>query len=176
MHDLLAQVRHVLESAGFAVNFPAATALTLDFEDASVMGRVFAIDRPETIALEWRGRQDAFLLENASRFQRDPMKAWNLYTVFLSPQPHSEIASGALLAVEEDFRGTRKIARGGIGELADIEATLSPLLPLRTVRPIGVAETGERLKERLTAIAPALVGATEGVAAGTIAGRLLASQ
>lgn len=176
MHDLLAQVRSAFDGARFELSVSDAGATTFDFEDLSVMGRVFIVDRPETIVTMWKEYQDAFLAENAARFQRDPTKAWNLYTLFLSAGPHSDGSDRALLAIEEDFRGTRKIAKGALTHREAIDAAIGPLLPLKHIRAVGATDGIRRLKDRLLAIAPAAVDAMTSTSTGSIAGRLLAAQ
>lgn len=104
------------------------------------------------------------------------LKAWNLYTVFLSPAPCSTETTRLLFAMEEDFRGTRKIARAGLTGRDDIELALAPLLPLRNLRVVGIEDATSRLEQRLGAIGQALTDLGRDVPAGAIAARLMVTK
>src|SRR5689334_11500214 len=93
---------------------PRPDANVLAFEDISVLGQVHVLDSAETILANWQLLQDTFLRDNADRLSRDASKAWNVYTVLLtSDSPNAEV-SARLFSIEDDFRGTRKIARTGV--------------------------------------------------------------
>lgn len=176
MDDLLPQVHGLLARAGYSVAPAPSDATALDFEDLASLGRVFIFPSGRELAEGWKSRQDQFLAENAAHFRRDPLKAWNLYTVFLSPAPCSTETTRLLFAMEEDFRGTRKIARAGLTGRDDIELALAPLLPLRNLRVVGIEDATSRLEQRLGAIGQALTDLGRDVPAGAIAARLMVTK
>src|SRR5713101_742490 len=126
MSSPLDEARSVLELAGFATFSPQPNSTFFHFEDISLMGHVRALATAEEIVAKWERIQDDFLSANAPRLVRDPTKAWNLYTVLLTAEPAAGAVPGRLFAIEEDFRGTRKIVRAGVVARQDILTALGP--------------------------------------------------
>ena len=176
MSDLVAQARGVLERSGFATGVAGPDAVTCDFEDVSIMGRIHVVESVAALLNDWERLQDEFLRDHADHFSRDPTKAWNLYSVFLAVSAPDEAEKAKLFVVEENFRGTRKIARAGIGRREDLERALAPILPLQNVLSIGTTDATRRLAERLHAINPTLAAVlgdsqTESLAADLVGKR-----
>jgi hypothetical protein len=176
MSDLVAQARGVLERSGFATGMVGADSVTCDFEDVSIMGRLHVLDSAGLLLEEWERLQDQFLREHANQFSRDPTKAWNLYSVFLTARPADESERARLFAVEENFRGTRKIARAGIGRREDLERALAPILPLQNLLSIGTTDATRRLVERLAAVNPVLGAVVSDSPAESLAADLLGKR
>lgn len=176
MPRLVDDVRVVLEGAGFATFAPKPDSLALHFEDISIIGLVHVFDTADEILSKWQVIQDDFLRENASRFMRDTTKAWNLYTVLLTAEVPGDNVAAKLFAIEDDFRGTRKIARAGVGSREDLTAALAPILPLRNVLAVGLVDAKERLLERLGAVTPALRNLATDAPAEAIAASLLGNE
>lgn len=176
MSRLVDDVRVVLEGAGFATFAPRPDSLALQFEDISIIGLVHVLDTVDEILTKWQLIQDDFLRENASRFMRDTTKAWNLYTVLLTAEVPSHETAAWLFAIEDDFRGTRKIARAGVVSREDLTAALAPILPLSNVLAVGLVDAKQRLLERLAAVSPALRNLATGAPAEAIAASLLGNQ
>jgi len=147
--DLLSDIRSVLEGAGYATFSPRPDSTFLYFEDISIMGYLQILPSVKEIINNWEGIQDGFLKTNASRFQRDAQKAWNLYTILLTSQVGENEEVANLLEIEEDFRSTRKIMRAGIVTRGDVLTVLSPILPLENIQPVGITDANELLRERL---------------------------
>lgn len=120
------------------------------------MGHIHVLETAEEIVTAWESIQDQFLRSNALRFAKDTTKAWNLYTVLLSTQMTTPEMAPRLFAIEEDFRGTRKIARGGVASREDILVALGPLLPLNNLVSVGPTDARQKLLDRLGAANPAL--------------------
>lgn len=158
MSSLIDDARSLLEAAGFATLVATPNARSMTFEDISVLGQVHALDSVEEILASWQLLQDEFLRENAERLSRDASKAWNVYTILLTKDsPRSDVAA-QLFAIEDDFRGTRKIARCGVLSRSDMAAALAPILPLQNLLSVGVIDARTRLLERLRTVSPALSG------------------
>jgi hypothetical protein len=151
---------------------PTPDANVFVFEDISVLGQVHVVESAEILA-DWQLMQDTFLRDNADRLSRDASKAWNVYTVLLtSDSPIAEL-SARLFSIEDDFRGTRKIARTGVLSRHDVTTALAPILPLQNVLAVGVIDARQRLAERLRTINPALEslvrdGSVESIAASLV--------
>jgi hypothetical protein len=156
MSSLIDDARSLLEGSGFATFVATPDARSLTFEDISVLGQVHALDSADDILANWQHLQDTFLRENAERLSRDASKAWNVYTVLLTRDSPNGEAAARLFAIEDDFRGTRKIARCGVLSRPDVTAALAPILPLQNVLSVGVIDAKDRLAERLRTISPAL--------------------
>ena len=176
MGNLLDNVRSVLDEAGYVTVSPQPDTDHLQFEDISIMGYVQTLPSVEAMLKSWKEIQDTFLRENATRFLRDATKAWNLYTVFLTEQPSTGTFAADLFAIEEDFRGTRKITRAGIVSRDDVLTVLSPLLPLQNLLSLGVRDAGKRLRDRLGAAHPVLTGLVTDASAEATAAALLGDE
>jgi hypothetical protein len=148
---ILYETRVLLNSASFVTDQPAYMEDSLQFEDANIVGLVVEFPDVEYLLNDWEERQHSFLKQNAARWRIDPLKAWNIYMVFLTtPSPVGEEGS-RLLAIEEDFTATRKIARAGIGSKTELARALAPILPLSTVPATEHSEPEDLLKRKLDA-------------------------
>lgn len=173
MSNLLLDARALLEEMGYKTFAARPDAETILFEDAVLLGVVVVLDSPRRVLEQWEQLQDRFLRENARRLSIDPLKAWNSYTVLLTEAPADKATTAALFAIEEDFRGTRKIVRAGVSTRATIEAALSPILPLRRLLSITPDDIKDRLSARLADIGQPLQSLLTGAPASTIASALL---
>jgi hypothetical protein len=168
--------RAVLEFAGFATVLTRPDASYLDFEDVSIIGRLHVLESAEQILTTWQIVQDHFLSENAGALGRDVTKAWNLYTALLTSDTPDSDAEGRLFSIEDDFRGTRKIARGGIVSREDVVSALSPILPLQNILPVGVVDSKQQMIERLAGITPALRNLATGTPDEAVVAALLENE
>jgi hypothetical protein len=124
-----------------------------DFEDETLFGFVKIYLDPGEIASDWEKQQDSFLTKNARRIRANLPKSWNAYSVFLSPGAPSPDVRIALSQIEDDFRGTRKIARSSLTTLEDLQRALYPLIGL--VNRVKLERAGgSNLRERLTSLRP----------------------
>lgn len=149
MPDILLDARTALESAGYRTLFPQPDAKFFYFEDANILGVVYSLESVELLLKEWEHLQDRFLRENGTRLSTDPVKAWNCYTVLLTSDKANNVEASRLFAIEEDFRGTRKIVGAGVTSKSDISQALAPLLPLRRVLSLAPEDIKDRLGSRL---------------------------
>jgi len=176
MTNLLTTVRSVLEQAGYRTIGIAPASTSLQFEDDSVLGIIYASASLQNLVEEWKENQDTFLRESSSRLLTDPLKAWNCYTVLLSSQPAKREDASILFQIEEDFRGSRKIVRAGVTTRDDVESALAPLLPLRRVLPLQAEDVKRQLATRLGEPGSPILGLLSKVEANTLAASLIGGQ
>lgn len=157
MVDLITEVRRVLEKTNYSVLRTRNADDTVYFEDGNLMGFVWAAPTVHDICKEWEARQDSFLKSNSQILRKSDLKAWNLYAVFLAMDEPSGEDRPTLVAIEEDFRAARKIARGGISTSKDVLNALLPLLPIQAMVSVSREDTLVRLKERVTSVPPSAV-------------------
>ena len=127
------------------------------FEDASVLGFIAEFVSVAQLLDGWQRSQDVFLRKHASALRQDRRKAWNVYSILLTPERASTDQKKALVSVEEDCRATRKVARAGILTDRDIEKALGVLLPIHHRVSLTSENTLELLNERLSALPSAAV-------------------
>ena len=173
MHNILSDVKAVLHTAGYVTHMPQPTSTSLYFEDSYVLGVVFTLTTVNDIRTSWETLQDRFLRENAKRLVLDPFKAWNCYTVLLTPESAIKEDATALCAIEEDFRGTRKIVRSGVSTRTDVELALAPLLPLRRLVSLTPENVRTRLAQRLGEVGSPLQALLSETPANRIASALV---
>lgn len=173
MSNLLLDVRAVLEEMGYQTFAESPDAESALFEDSVLLGVLVVLESPSAILEQWEPYQDRFLRDNARRLSIDPYKAWNSYTILLTEAPADKVTTAALFAIEEDFRGTRKIVRAGVSTRAAIEAALSPIAPLQRLLSITPDDIKDRLSGRLGDIAHPLRSLLTDTPATDIASALL---
>lgn len=176
MTNILLDARQLLDDAGYRTLLAEPNATFFYFEDLNVLGVVHAIPSVSGLLTEWEALQDAFLRDNAARLAADALKAWNCYSVFLSSGPCVGNQASLLFSIEENFRGTRKLARAGLGTRLDVEGALASLLPLRRVLPLAQTDIRARLESRLAQHGSALALLLTEVPTKSICESLLESQ
>lgn len=149
MSTVLSEARAVLDAAGFRTLAQSPVATYFYFEDANILGVLHVLDSVDQILSDWESLQDRFLQENAPRLVIDPFKAWNCYSAFITSGPPGKDDASKLFAIEENFRGTRKLVRAGVTNRTEVEAALAPLLPLRRLLTLEPENIRVRLAERL---------------------------
>lgn len=147
MLDPKAIYKQTLEEAGYQTS--DRTDRQFYFEDNSVLGVVFVYENGPALLGSWADDQQGFLTANASKLRGAPNKAWNLYSVFLTPSEAQEAETHQIALIEEDFRATRKIAKANVATNHDATIALLPLLPLQNEVSLGVPDVEKDLKERL---------------------------
>ena len=160
---VLELARKILRDAGYTVT-PAAAERSLQFEDEGVLGSLHVFEKVRDLLESWQREQDSFLRKSANALRAEPAKAWNGYTVVLCAEPCPQELRPRLEEVEEDFRGTRKIAQAGVQSMEDVERALLPLLPLQLVAVLPIEDPMRRLRSRLqdspSRVVEGLVGET----------------
>jgi len=153
---ILEEARNVLEKNRYVVS--SRSEDMLQFEDETLLG--FVCELPLQVLLQsWSRRQDEFLKANARILDNSALKAWNLYSVFLSAEVPDEGARKTLVAIEEDFRASRKIVSAGLQTITDVTRALYPFIPIQNVAPLESSDSLRQLKSRLSALPAAAVDA-----------------
>ncbi len=155
--QLLESARGALEAAGYLTSSSTGQDRQFTFEDANVFGFVRAFAAVGELIETWERTQDSFTRQSITELTRVPAKALNVYAVFLTPDQPTRAQRTSLVQIEEDFRSARKIARAGTVTREDLEAALTPLLPLRRVSPLVLEDVVSRLKAD-SAITPKVLG------------------
>jgi hypothetical protein len=147
--NVLQEVRRTLQLNGYRVVAARDAVDQIQFEDDSLMGFVWEAPTAAAIVTNWRQKQDDFLRRNSNKLRSSEFKSWNIYGVFLTGESASGVESAELKEVEEDFRATRKIARGGIETNSQLLNALYPFVPIQHLVPFDAENPSERLKEKL---------------------------
>ena len=147
--QLLHDAAIVLRGADFQTERDTSGQEILYFEDANLVGFIAESASVSDLLSAWRAQQDAFLKRSASALRRDPLKAWNIYAIFLTQGTPSSEETRELLAIEEDFTATRKIARAGVLSRTELSQAIAPILPLSASAVVDPRDSEGRLRERL---------------------------
>lgn len=148
--NLVETARIVLEKAGYATS-TATQPDSFYFEDDSLFGMVWAAPSAPEILANWEDRQDSFLRGRDLELRRSGEKSWNAYTVFLTEAAASREDERELSNVEENFRGTRKVACAGVQPTTHaVTKALLPLLPIVNTAQLGETDALARLRKRLS--------------------------
>jgi hypothetical protein len=127
------------------------------FEDPSIFGMLTTYESPEELVELWDDRQEDFLrlYQHDLRSSENNEKVWNAYTVHLAVPDVREKNSAKwedirnkLYQIEEDFVGTRKIVRVGVGE-GDVREALLPLLEIQADPKLAAGNYREDLRSEL---------------------------
>ena len=145
--EILERAQSLLDAAGYETSATPSAPGRITFEDANVYGFVIQLESVVEVLRDWEAIQDAFIRQHAVALNRVPSKAWNVYAVYLTTELCPPELRARLLDVEENFRGARKIARAGIKNRDAVDLALAPLLPLRHVVPLAVADVRERITQ-----------------------------
>jgi hypothetical protein len=151
MIDILAACSEVLSEAGFSTRKASiGDREMLAFEDATVLGFLFAYDDPNQLVKKWVSDADRAVASNQLGLRRAAEKAWNTYLVILTTGAADDAQSVALGAIEEDLTGTRKIVRAGIIDITDVRAALLPLLPVQSAPKLEAVDIVDEIRQRAT--------------------------
>jgi hypothetical protein len=160
MIDLLTTSANLLRDAQFSVERVAIAGRTaLAFEDRTVLGFLFAYEDPQEGLERWARDAEAAVRQHQFALRRAGQKAWNTYILVLCSALPDHRSSIALSAIEEDLTGTRKIARAGIADVADLRSALLPLLPLQNAPVLDPVDVSAEIRQRATDVAPAALDA-----------------
>jgi hypothetical protein len=160
MSDLLTMATECLLEAGYAaerITFSGRSALA--FENTTVLGFVFTYDTASDLIAGWPKESARAVSDYQLALRRAGLKAWNTYIVLLASSPGSHVEQVALAAIEEDLSGTRKIARSGVQDMPDLQASLLVLLPLQAAPKLEAVDIPNEIRQRTTGIAAQAVDA-----------------
>jgi hypothetical protein len=170
--EILNQAETLLRENGYRTrSLPTPPTRVLCFEDDLLIGFLRVFPDVAQILETWRDVERSDVVRHAVQFRAAPRKAWNVYSVLLTVATANPAQMGEIERIEEDFSSTRKIVRGGIVSLADLERALLPILPLRTTTTLLSASDYEgRLRSHLNFLSPDLL---EGVLRSAPAAEIL---
>jgi hypothetical protein len=156
--DLKYESQRLLEQSGYnTARLPENDLIV--FEDETLIGFINVLEKADDILKTWEKSQDIFLTRNAVRLRSFPAKAWNVYSVFLSTDNLAAKQQTELTQIEEDFRGSRKIAQVGITSLDELFSALAPLLPIKNLVALHDFDSRPRLESRLSFLKPSELSA-----------------
>jgi hypothetical protein len=158
MTDITSTVQIVLQEAGYETWLVAVDKVTVVcFEDDAVMGFACIFEEPRLLLEHWRKVESSLLARHAPRLRKAEEKAWNVYSIFLCSSPASDEETRQIRRIDEDHEQTRKIAACGLVGQEDIITAILPVLPIQHRPRLEGENLTERLKKRISAIAPAAV-------------------
>jgi hypothetical protein len=146
---ILHEVRLLLKEADFRTAQSTEVDDTIQFENVNLVGEVIEFASVDRLLRFWQERENLFLKQSAARLRLDPQKAWNIYMVFLSADQADSEQQASLLAIEEDFAATRKIARASVSSRIELARAMAPLLPLSATPSDDLGEPEEMLRDKL---------------------------
>jgi hypothetical protein len=157
--DIFTQAEILLRDAQYETwTWTGSTGPVTCFENVALMGFVHVFDTADTLLTAWKENQQFALARHAALLRGAGAKAWNVYSVFLTPD-HDVHREREIERIEEDFSLTRKIARASITTTDDVEKALLPLLSIRSKPLLGASNFETRLRTRLKDIPPDAVTA-----------------
>nr|WP_315594881.1 hypothetical protein [uncultured Cupriavidus sp.] len=157
--DILTQAEILLRDAQYETwTWTVSGCAVTCFENAALMGFVHVFETADALLSAWKENQKLALARHAASLRGAGAKAWNVYSVFLTPDQDAR-RGREIERIEEDFSLTRKIARASIATAADVEKALLPLLSIRSKPLLGASNFETRLRSRLKDIAPDAVAA-----------------
>src|SRR6185437_3731836 len=126
----------------------STAAPVICFENVASLGFLLVFPTVSELIGSWEAVQKSALARHAASLRASGPKAWNVYSVFLTPESLPSRAR-IIERLEEDFSLTRKIARAGIQTADDLERALLPLISIRSRPLLGAANFEARLRARL---------------------------
>jgi hypothetical protein len=160
MIDILKASAALLSEVGFSTSHVAiGERPALAFEDSTVLGFLFAYESPSLLIGSWIKEADRAVAVHRFALRRASNKAWNAYVVLLTDREADYGQSVALGAIEEDLVGTRKIARAGIVDVADLRIALLPLLPFQSAPRLEAVDIIAEIRQRTTELPDRTVNA-----------------
>lgn len=158
MTNVTDMVKQQLSEGGYSVGTTDdADGPVLLFEDNSVLGFIICFPDAKTLLERWQATSQRILTNSQFALRRAERKAWNAYFVFLTSSPSDYGESIMLGGIEEDLVGTRKIARAGIADMADVSAALLPLLAIRNAPRLEAVDMAAEIRLRTTELPRELV-------------------
>lgn len=148
--DIQTQAEIVLRDAGHETWSSTGPAPSVTcFENQTVVGFVHVFDTAGDLIQKWESDQKAVLARHGAALRIAGLKAWNVYSIFLTNEQVSVEQQRAVERIEEDFSLARKIARTGIRTSQDVERVLLPLVGVKARPLLGDANFEVRLRSRL---------------------------
>ncbi|WP_439588239.1 hypothetical protein [Hydrogenophaga sp.] len=157
--DIFTQAEILLRDAQYETwTWTGSVGSVTCFENAALMGFVHVFETADALLSTWSEYQQVALARHAASLRGAGAKAWNVYSVFLTPDQDASLGR-EIERIEENFSLTRKIARASITTADHVEKALLPLLSVRSKPLLGASNFEARLRTRLKDIPPDAVTA-----------------
>jgi hypothetical protein len=157
--DIFTQAEILLRDAQYETwTWTGSAGLVTCFENVALMGFIHVFDCADALLRAWKANEKIALTRHAASLRGAGAKAWNVYSIFLTPDQDARRGRD-IERIEEDFSLTRKIARASVTTPDDVEKALLPLLSIRSKPLLGSAHFATRLRTRLKDIPPDAVTA-----------------
>lgn len=174
--DITTQSEVVLRGAGYDTwVWTGSVQPVVCFENAAVIGFVHVFATANELMQCWPEVQTAALSRHGPALRQAGMKAWNVYSVFLTDEQASS-QQRSIEQIEEDFTLTRKIARAGVQTSDDLERVLLPLTSVRSQPLPSDMDFENRLRSRLREVPPDALTAFLGNATAEDVAKMLAEK
>jgi hypothetical protein len=149
MMDILSSSASIFSDAGFTTHrATVGDREVLIFEDTTVLGFLLVYDDATRLLATFETDAEQLIRQNQFALRRAGQKAWNAYMVFLASGSVNYSQSPALVAIEEDLTGTRKIARAGVRDSEDLRNALLALLPIQAAPTLDAVDMHTEIRER----------------------------
>jgi len=155
MIDVLSTAQLALRDSGFVPRSRVVGRSTVVcFEDEALIGFCSVFDDVASLLQGWQAREQSILRQFTTSFHQAGDKAWNVYCIFLSAALPNPEEARQVRWIEEDLERTRKIAACGLASRDDVVRALLPVLPLQHQPKLEAEDATERLRRRITTLAP----------------------
>jgi hypothetical protein len=174
--DITTQSEVLLRGAGYDTwVWTGGVQAVVCFENAAVIGFVHVFATAHDLMRRWPEVQTAALSRHGPALRLAGVKAWNVYSVFLTEEQASS-QQRDIERIEEDFALTRKIARAGLRTSDDLERVLLPLTAVRSQPVPSDMDFENRLRFRLREVPPDALTAFLGNAPAEDVAKMLAEK
>lgn len=174
--DITTQSEVVLRGAGYDTwVWTGGVQPVVCFENAAVIGFIHVFATADDLMRRWSEVQTAALSRHGPALRLAGVKAWNVYSVFLTEEQAAS-QQRAIERIEEDFSLTRKIARAGVRTSDDLERVLLPLIAVRSQPVPSDMDFEYRLRSRLQEVPPDVLTAFLGNAPAEDVAKMLAEK
>ena len=149
LENLINSAFQILHSAGYRLQNISPDSTEFVFEASNIIGVIFAFESADALIGSWESAQTSFLQRYGMHIRRSGEKAWNVYSIFMTSDEPNETTCNNVASIEEDFTGTRKIARTGIRSRLALVNALLPVLPLQYRLALQYEEPQMQLRARI---------------------------
>ena len=145
--EIIIEVKSILENEGYSLYQDSENIII--FEDESLCGFVSYHTTIKEILEQWQSIQDKFIKNKTFHLRQDFLKAFNIYSVFLTTEGNIINYKNLIINIQENFRSSRKIIGYGINTNEDVRRTLFPLLSIQKKSVLDVSDYLLRIKSNL---------------------------
>jgi len=144
--NIINEVISILENEGYSTYRESESKLL--FEDESLCGFISIHNTIKEIANSWNEIQNEFVKKQTNQLRGEIIKAFNIYSIFLTSDEVGEHRLQINNALE-DFTTSRKIIGYGISTNQDIKRILLPLVSIQKKSKLEMGNYLEKIKARL---------------------------